>query len=138
MKSDYWIKRKYNTNTLTWEEALKNLQYSKENNLLIKINPPGFFVCHEGHKIKNLHPIMKDLKCVSAHLYINVFSQEKNSGKHKDEMDVWFWQCKGKTKWIVNNKENILTEGDLIFVKKQVYHEVIALEPRVGVSMSNT
>ena len=93
MKSDYWIKRKYNTNTLTWEEALKNLQYSRKNNLQIKINPPGFFVCHEGDKIKNLQPVMKDLKCVSAHLYINVFSQEENSGKHKDEMDVWFWQC---------------------------------------------
>ena len=137
MKPDYWIKRKYNNNTITWEEALENLQYSRENNLLIKIHPPGFYVCQHGEKIKNLAPVMKDLKCVSAHLYINVFSQEENSGKHKDQMNVWFWQCKGRTKWIINKEENILEEGDLIFVKKQVYYKVIVLEPRVGVSMSD-
>ena len=133
----YWVKRKYNTNTISWQEALDNLQYSRSNDLLIKVNPPSFFVCHEGHKIKKVKHVMKDLKCHSAHLYINAFSQEENSGNHKDQMDVWFWQCQGRTKWIIDKKEITLREGDLLFIKKQVYHKVIALGPRVGVSMSD-
>lgn len=135
--NNFWIKRNYNKNVLTWEEVFENLQYSKDNNLEIKFKPPALFVCHNGEKINKLAPILKDLNCISAHIYINVFSQEINFGKHKDEMNVWFWQCKGETKWIIDGTENIVKEGDLIFVQKEVYHNVIALGPRVGVSMSN-
>ena len=34
-------------------------------------------------------------------------------------------------------EENLLYSGDLIFVKKNVYHNVLALEPRIGISMSD-
>ena len=60
-------------------------------------------------------------------------------GKHHDWQNVWFWQCQGKTKWIIKEKEEyILSPGDLIYVPKNWTHEVIALSHRVGISMSDT
>ena len=33
-------------------------------------------------------------------------------------MDVYYWQCQGVTKWIVEDKEVVLNPGDLIYVPK--------------------
>ena len=135
--TDFIISRNFNKNVVTWNEALENLQYSKNNNYLIKFNPPGFYICTEAHKIEKVKLILKDLKAVTAHCYLNICSQDENLGNHKDDVDVWFWQCQGTTKWIINEEENLLYSGDLIFVKKNVYHNVLALEPRICISMSD-
>ena len=106
--------------------------------LYIKFNYPGFFVSHEGHEIETVKPILKDLNCNIAHLYFNITTKAETFGKHKDVMDVYFWQCQGATKWIIEDKDKvILNPGDLIFIPKGVHHNVIPLSPRLGVSMSN-
>ena len=130
--------RNYNTNVLTWTEAFLNYDKSIHNNKDIKFNYAGFFVSHEGHEIEIVKSILKDLKCNIAHLYFNITTKAETFGKHKDNMNVYFWQCQGVTKWIIEDKDEvILNPGDLIFIPKGVHHNVIPLSPRLGVSMSN-
>jgi ribosomal protein L16 Arg81 hydroxylase len=71
-----------------------------------------------------------------AHLYCNLTTKAPTFGEHTDSMDVYFWQCQGSTKWMVNEKIIILNSGDLLFIPKGIKHNVIPLCPRVGISMS--
>ena len=60
-----------------------------------------------------------------------------NFGNHNDDVDVWFWQNKGVSKWDFNNGDSYtLDEGDLIYVPKGVYHKVSSVVARFGISMS--
>jgi ribosomal protein L16 Arg81 hydroxylase len=133
----YYFKKNYNKNILSWDILLNNFNESIIKGNFIKHNPVGFFVSHDAHNIPELKKILKDLNCKIAHLYFNITTTSKTFGKHKDSMDVWFWNCQGKIKWIIEDKKEIvLNPGDLIYVKKHVYHEVIPLTPRAGISMS--
>ena len=129
--------RQYNMNVLDWTEAFLNFNNSVSQNKEIKFNYPGFYVSHEGHYIDKVKEVLKDLNCNIAHLYFNISTKAETFGKHKDTMNVYFWQCQGVSKWIVENDEVILNPGDLIYIPKGVYHNVIPLTPRLGVSMSN-
>jgi mannose-6-phosphate isomerase-like protein (cupin superfamily) len=129
--------KNYNLNVLSWEECLNNFNNSVLNNELIKHKHLGFFVSHSAHKIEKLKPILSDLKLKVAHLYFNVSIQKENFGTHKDNDNVYFWQCQGSSLWVINNEqEYILNSGDLIIVRKNVLHNVKALSPRIGISMS--
>jgi mannose-6-phosphate isomerase-like protein (cupin superfamily) len=123
--------------TLTWNELLFNFNQSVQNNEFIKQGNYGFYVSHSANKITNLKPILNHLNCNEAHLYISLSTKSESFGKHRDDNDVYFWQCQGITKWVIENeKEYILEPGDLIFVPKNIYHTVISLTPRAGISMS--
>ena len=129
--------KNYNKNIITWEELLMNFSNCVVNNKLIKVRNPGFFISHNADEIEKIKPIMKKLKVNTAHLYMNIAISIQGLGKHKDSMDVYFLQCQGKTKWIIEEKNvYILEPGDLLFVPKNVWHEVIPLTPRAGISMS--
>ena len=129
--------KEYNKETPSWEEVLKNFDDSINNKEFIKAYKFGFFVSHHADRIHKVFKVLEHLKLKSAHLYFNLFSKSETFGKHKDTMDVWFWQIKGSTKWIIEDKdEYILSESDLIYVPKGIYHEVVPLEPRAGISMS--
>jgi len=137
MNNKFYLKKNYNNNVLAWDIILNNFNESVKKNALIKYNPIGFFVSHDAHDISKLKPVLKDLKCNVAHLYFNIATSGETFGNHKDTTDVWFWNCQGKTKWIIENKEQFILEpGDLIFVKKGIFHNAIPLTPRAGISMS--
>ena len=80
--------------------------------------------------------VLKDLECNTAHLYFNVTTKAETFGRHKDTMDVYYWQCQGVTQWIVEDKNVILNPGDLIYIPSGMYHSVTPLSPRLGISMS--
>jgi ribosomal protein L16 Arg81 hydroxylase len=128
------VNKEYNLNTPSWNEVINNLNYSIEKNLLVKSNREGFYVAHQANLIPKVNKLMKKLKAKSAHLYINFIYNGSAFPKHKDSMDVIYWQIIGKTKWIVNNKEYILNKGDLIKISKNIFHEVIPLTARAGIS----
>lgn len=129
--------KNYNANVLGWEECLLNFNDSVLKKEEIKIKPFGFYVSHSAHKIERLKPILDDLKLSIAHLYINISAQTENFGPHRDPDDVYFWQCQGITRWTIENSETYMLEpGDLIIVPKYVLHNVQALTPRIGISMS--
>jgi len=136
MNDPYFV-REYNLDVVNWTEAFLNYDNSVRNNKQIKFSYPGFFVSHEGHEIEKVQNVLKDLKCSIAHLYFNISTKAETFGKHKDTMDVYFWQCQGVTKWIIEDKDEvILNPGDLIYIPKEIYHSVIPLSPRLGISMS--
>jgi|TARA_B110000858_G_C17713013_1_gene431553 mannose-6-phosphate isomerase-like protein (cupin superfamily) len=134
--SDPYFKREYNLDVVDWTEAFLNYDKSVHLGNEIKFNYPGFFVSHEGHEIDKIKDVLKDLECNTAHLYFNISTKAETFGKHKDIMDVYYWQCQGVTKWIVEDKEVILNSGDLIYVPSGMYHSVSPLSPRLGISMS--
>ena len=129
--------KSYNKKVVSWKEVFENFNWSVNNKDDIKFNDFGFFVSHKADLMKKVKTVLKDLKCNSAHLYFNIITKARTFGPHRDTMDVWFWQCQGKTKWVIENKkEYILNPGDLIFVPKNIQHEVVPLSPRAGISMA--
>tara|TARA_R110000803_G_C11820289_1_gene301853 strand:+ start:92 stop:511 length:420 start_codon:yes stop_codon:yes gene_type:complete len=132
-----FIKR-FELNTPSWDELLFNLNYSHINQEEeVKNNSPGFFVSHNVYRIPRVQYILKKLNLKTAHLYINILQNSSTFGEHKDTVDVWFWQVKGSTKWVIESKEEyLLEEGDLIYIPKGVLHNVIPLGSRAGISMS--
>ena len=129
--------KKYNCDCPSWTELLENFNYSMMSNEEIIHIPPTFFVSHEANKIKKVQKVLKDLELNQAHLYFNLTCINKSFGRHKDADDVFFWQVQGKTKWNFDNFDpEILEPGDLIKVPKGIYHSVVPLTPRAGISMS--
>lgn len=134
--SDPYFKREYNLDVVDWTETFLNYDKSVHLGKLIKFNYPGFFVSHEGHEIDKVKNVLKDLECNYAHLYFNISTKAETFGKHKDTIDVYYWQCQGVTEWTVEDKTVILNPGDLIYVPSGMYHSVLPLSPRLGISMS--
>ena len=128
--------RDYNKNTLDWEDAFSNLNDSISNDEIVKMNK-GFFVAHNAQRIEKVQPVLSDLNCLAAHIYICINISNDGFGMLVDNDDVWFWQNKGKSHWHFKNNDNYeLNEGDLIYVPKGIYHCVLSPEARFGVSMS--
>ena len=121
---------------LTWEEVIYNLNQSIQNKELIKHNKESFYVSHSAHTIPKVKILLDKLNCKEAHLYINYISNKTGFGRHKDSMDVWFWQAIGETEWKLDDFTYLLKPGDLIYVPSGIYHEVIPNSARVGISMS--
>ena len=131
-----FIKR-FELNTPSWDELLFDLNYSHLNQEEFKYNSEGFFVSHNSYRIPRVKYVLKKLNLKISHLYISILQNASAFGEHKDKMDTWFWQVKGSTKWVIENKEEyLLEEGDLIHVPKGILHNVIPLSPRAGISMS--
>jgi mannose-6-phosphate isomerase-like protein (cupin superfamily) len=130
-----YTKNYFNTN-IDWQDLLENFNESVLLNEEVKFNPIAFYVSHSAIRIEKLKILYEKLNIKQAHLYLSLTNICKNFGPHADTMDVWFWQAKGKTKWQVLGNEYILSPGDLIYVPKGIEHNVIALTPRAGISMS--
>jgi len=130
------VKRGYNNNTISWDEAFYNLNDSiSKNESVVAIG--GFFVSHNAERISLVQDVLNDLKCNVAHLYIGIEVKNPGFGAHEDDVDVWFWQNKGVTKWdFKDGVSYILNEGDLIYIPKGVRHMVSSVVARVGISMS--
>lgn len=124
----------YNNDVPSWDDILQNFEESIKNSELIKSNGDSFFVSHHADKMEKVKALMPKLKAVDAHLYVNFLPETKTFGKHKDTMDVAFWQVQGITKWVVEEDTFILKPGDLIYISKDTYHEVFPLTIRAGVS----
>ena len=130
------VRRCYNNNTPSWEEAFYNLNDSiSKNESVVAIG--GFFISHNAERISLVPDVLNDLKCEVAHLYIGIEVKNIGLAAHSDDVDVWFWQNKGVSKWDFNNGDSYtLDEGDLIYVPEGVYHKVSSVVARFGISMS--
>jgi mannose-6-phosphate isomerase-like protein (cupin superfamily) len=133
--STYKVERSFNKSVPSWQSILENYNWSLVNDKFTKHVSPGFFVSLDAHLMDEVKESLEKLNCKTAHLYINT-CLGPTYGKHKDDIDVYFWQVQGIAEWIVGKDRIILSPGDLITVKKNVYHEVIPKTPRAGISMS--
>ena len=132
---NFKLEKNFNNNVPSWEAILNNFNWSFIANKDIKHICPGFFVSHEAHLIKEVQTSLEKLDCKIAHLYFNI-AIGKTFGKHKDDVDVYFWQVQGITEWHVSGETILLPPGDLLIIKKGVYHKAIPKTPRAGISMS--
>lgn len=102
--------------------------------MLAKKTDTGFYVAESILKLTKAQEVAKKLKAKSSHLYVNIFTKSKTFGSHIDSVNVAFWQIKGISRWIIDKKEFIVNEGDLIKVNAGVMHSVTPLTPRAGIS----
>ena len=129
------VRRGYNYNTASWEEAFYNLNYSIDKNEIVK-QQGGFFVTHNAQRINGVQDILNDLHLQAAHLYIGIDVPNWGFGNHVDDIDVWSWQNKGVTRWDFQNGDSYtLGEGDLIHIPKGVYHKASSVTARFSISM---
>jgi ribosomal protein L16 Arg81 hydroxylase len=130
--------------TLSWETVVNCLNFNIVNNLFVKELPNYGLVLHNYNNISIIKEILKEFSLLdvsasnSAHLYISFTEISNTFGRHKDTSDVLFWQSIGSTKWIIEEDNKfftyILKPNDFIYVPKNMYHTVVPLTPRVGVS----
>ena len=68
---------------------------------------------------------------------INVATDASGFGMHRDNIDVFYWQAQGISRWEIEDGPTWeLHPGDLVFIKTGVGHRSTALTPRAGISMS--
>lgn len=129
--------RKWNRNTVTWEEFFDLYDFTIKYNYEVLMRPPGFFVLNEGHLIEKVKQSLKKLNCTLGHAYASITNSAKSFDMHYDEENTFFWQCIGKTSWeIEGHGTYVLEPGDLLVIPGMIKHKVTALTPRMGISMS--
>ena len=130
------IRRGYNNNTVSWKEAFYNFNDSISKKELVK-KKEGFFVSHNAERISLVQDVLNDLECRIAHLYIGIDVTNPGFKNHVDDVNIWFWQNKGTSRWDFTNGDSYtLYEGDLLYIPKGVYHKVSSVEARFGISMN--
>jgi len=134
-----------NNDVPTWDEVFFNLEKAVEEQSHIKNLPNYGIITHTGdlhiEKVKYFSEYLKqnlNHSAISAHVYIGLTKYFESFGMHSDDVDVYFWQIIGRTKWCivddVDNYEYVLNSGDLIYVPKNIKHQVSSFGPRVGIS----
>ena len=130
--------------TLSWDTVIECLNFNMVNNLHYKLLSNYGIVLFNYNNIDIIKKILKEFSLLdtnvsnSAHLYISLTEVSATFGRHKDTSDVLFWQSIGLTKWIIEEGTEtytyILKPNDFLYVPKDMYHTVVPLTPRVGVS----
>lgn len=70
-------------------------------------------------------------------IYFSFFPQAQSHGIHRDVTDIYHWQHLGYTQWTIYDKGKhvyILNPGDVIFVPAGMYHDVLPLTARAGIT----
>lgn len=141
----YFLWRRVLLDTPSWDEVLRDLEKSIEENSPIKIGQYFSIITHRGDKhIPLAAAFLEEMKKLdaslpgSAHVYTGLTRYSQGLGKHNDNADVCFWQVIGSSNWKVfaqdGMKEHVLDVGDVIYVPRHMDHEVTSLGPRVGIS----
>jgi len=121
-------------------DLFDNIKWSADNEKSFKTIPNTWARNYDGQMVPEVQKVLERLDLKIAHTYISEKVGSHGYGRHCDDVDVWFWQCHGKTKWLFDNRVSyILEPGDLLLIPANSYHEVVSLTaPRAGISMSKT
>tara|TARA_R100001244_G_C5102690_1_gene119208 strand:- start:50 stop:499 length:450 start_codon:yes stop_codon:yes gene_type:complete len=92
--------------------------------------------------LKSFNPLFNDLNkaCNPQNYYSNLdmffsFIAGSRSITHKDSFDVYILGVKGRTLYKIEDKEFIITPGDLLRIPKDTTHLAISLDPRIILSL---
>lgn len=92
---------------------------------------------HKDYYIKEISEIYQgELTDINA--VFSVTDWDKSSTRHRDNADVLNLQCLGRTKWVTSATydseptEHFLDPGDIIFIPRELWHEVSAIGPRAN------
>lgn len=150
LTKQHFVLRGLKLDEISWQTILDILDQQLSKN---PIPDSRYLKCFENHSFvvfegadqipvvknfltayNNLYPSCRS----SAHIYISLKSDAKTYGRHNDDSDVLFWQIQGKSRWIVEQNEiqseYVLDRNDAIYIPKRIYHEVIPLGARAGIS----
>ena len=85
--------------------------------------------------LEHIHP-KKEMD--PAFSMISLTTNEPSAlGYHNDDIDIFSWQCQGKSIWHIGESEKesfVMEPGDLVFCPAWTYHEVVPLTPRAAIS----
>lgn len=70
---------------------------------------------------------------------VSFTTREPSTNLHHDPTDVFYWQCIGSVNWMIgrdraNRTAYLLNPGDVIYVPKGTWHEILPNTPRAAVS----
>ena len=91
------------------------------------------------NKLTQLHETIKpSTKCVGYFGAVSLTDKEPTTGKHSDPIDVIYSQFIGSVTWTIYDEDGsesfFINPGDIIYVPKNVMHEVKSLCPRAALS----
>lgn len=128
---------------LKWEDIIQAFNDNFKNNGIIKNLKNYGLVFHDCSTIPITLELLKAFSSLdsgstgSAHAYVSLTEQSSSFDRHCDSANVFYWQVIGSSKWIVEDKITVeynLSPNSAIYIPKAMFHEVIPLEPRVGIS----
>lgn len=142
--------------TPEWEDVFETVNRNFDQDGLIKVLENGGFVTHDAETMPHVGDLLEAIRKVddhlpvvvprrtytsaTAHCYVSFLKHSKTFGAHKDNADVWFWQCRGKTRWTIydrDDKELIvhdLKPGEMLYVPRDLMHKTEPLSSRAGIS----
>jgi len=127
----------------TWDEILKEFNRIVVSGEKLKFFNNMGYGLFTGHNIRYVGDLLEEYKKLdtlpaTAHCYISFLEIADSFGRHNDDSDVLYWQIQGSTRWTIEDGNDTsiyeLKPNDFVYVPKSMYHEVIPLTPRVGVS----
>lgn len=139
-----YVVRDTHFNKPTWDEVIDLVDFSFNNNQPHKDSGNYGLVVHCAEMIPSVEYVVNEIQkhhehCtdIDSHVYMSLSSMSKTFGRHRDDVDVFFWQVKGQTRWIVEGSQKVsttLNSGDIIYVPRGLYHDTRPLGPRFGIS----
>jgi hypothetical protein len=140
----HFVFRNLDLTTPTWGEILENLNQTVVSKSKIKVLDNLGFVFFDAERMKSVHSLLTEIKQTTdkpctAHCYISLLETSATFGRHNDTSDVFFWQVQGSTSWKVEQDNMIheykLLPNDLIYIPRFIFHDVLPLGPRAGISI---
>jgi hypothetical protein len=72
-----------------------------------------------------------------ASIYVSTLSNSKSFPLHNDPGQyLWIWQIAGETPWVVDNKNIILKENEMLYISPGLYHMAVPDSPRSSITFS--
>lgn len=145
--NDCFVFRNLNLPVITWEDVVACINQSVANKYCHFVGNPHKMglILRRAQLIKQVLPVMAafnnvmpDLQ-VSGHVYVSFSTESGTLGRHRSKSSVFFWQAIGSTRWTVTNQTGehsyVLNPNDAIYCPSGMYHDVVPLSPRVGISL---
>jgi len=143
-ETEPYVKRNNDFKTPSWDQVVELIDFCFNNNQPYKDNGNYGLVLHNAERIPEVQTVVEEIRKdhplalgIDAHVYMSLSSRSKTFGRHNDDVDVFFWQCYGSTRWVVEGSQKVastLNPGDIIYIPKQQYHNTVPISARFGIS----
>ena len=141
---EHFYFKNVNLPLLTWDAFIDQIDKAINNNDPIRYSNNygiNLFQMYESDLVDNFlkeYSKLNNKFTSSAHIYMSLSTLSEGLGRHNDPSDVLYWQVIGKTLWVVEDKIQktyVLEPNDAIYIPYRMWHTVIPLTPRVGISL---
>ena len=140
----HFVFRNLDLTAPTWGEILESLNQTIVSKSKMKMLDNLGFVFFDAERMESVNSLLTEIKKITdrpctAHCYVSLLEISGTFGRHSDTSDVFFWQVQGNTLWKVEQGattcEYELAPNDLIYIPRFMFHDVLPLGPRAGISI---